>query len=371
MPESPAPKSPQRGTISSATKAGVLARDGWKCGLCGVAVASNRAAPHPLSLSYDHILEVREGGDEAIWNLRVTHLRCNIVRSTPKSPRIALDLPSLVAERSGSAAGGDIFAQAIHGPSLPQPPPTARADEIGPLYDRVIANTARHIDQRIRENRQDLTAAGAAGEDELRAHIDDLRDETASSYRQVFERMLPDVLALAPFYEATPAPRGLTASLTISEPHPALYTLDLIEELLTDAGIDDALDQAEHAVALAPETGRNWEKVFNDFDRLPELKRRDDLGPALQLALSLVADVEALTPSEYPREIPPPAFTEQAAIIYRKMKNYDGEVAILERYAQVCRDRGMLPPRGAAEDLLKKRLPKARALRDKARKRGQ
>jgi hypothetical protein len=61
---------------------------------------------------------------------------------------------------------------------------------------------------------------------------------------------------------------------------------------------------------------------------------------------------------------PPPHFTEQAAIIYRKMKDYDGEVAILERYQRLAKERG-IALRHRSEDLIKKRLPKARSLRDK------
>lgn len=262
------------------------------------------------------------------------------------------------------SSAGDVFAQAFHGPPLPQPLPALAADEIGALYDRVMATTGRHIDQCIRGSKQRLIDAGKEGEDALWSAVGDLREEIAGAYRSVFETLLPGVLGLAPFYEATRAPRGVTAEISFSESHPALYAFDLIDELLVDAGIDTALDGLTESVALAPETGRNWDKVYRDLDRLTELKRHEDLRPALALALQLVSDVEALTPSEYPREIPPPHFTEQAAIIYRKMKDYDGEVAIIERYERLAKGRG-IALRHRSEDLIKKRLPKARALRDK------
>lgn len=56
-------------------------RDGWKCGLCNQSVDPSLMWPHPLSQSLDHIVPVSRGGDHTYKNTRITHLRCNILRS--------------------------------------------------------------------------------------------------------------------------------------------------------------------------------------------------------------------------------------------------------------------------------------------------
>ena len=61
------------------------------------------------------------------------------------------------------------------------------------------------------------------------------------------------------------------------------------------------------------------------------MKRLGYLDQALELLYRLCAAAEA--ESEQVQQTLPPWYFEQAAIIERKLKDYDGEVAILERYS--------------------------------------
>lgn len=85
-------------------------------------------------------------------------------------------------------------------------------------------------------------------------------------------------------------------------------------------------------------------------DEVAKIKRDGDLGGALQLlmecvgAAERVAKLEGRSPDVWP--------TEQAAIVLRKLKDFDGEVAVLERYVAAY-PAGQVNPRIAA------RLPKA------------
>lgn len=58
----------------------VADRDGWRCHLCRKAVRRNCVWPHPLSASLDHVVPLSKGGEHAAVNLRLAHLRCNIVK---------------------------------------------------------------------------------------------------------------------------------------------------------------------------------------------------------------------------------------------------------------------------------------------------
>lgn len=66
-------------------------------------------------------------------------------------------------------------------------------------------------------------------------------------------------------------------------------------------------------------------------DEVRRLKREQQYGPAEQLLLGLIAATEAeATANHWPS--PAPWYTENLAIVYRKQKRYEDEVAILERY---------------------------------------
>jgi 5-methylcytosine-specific restriction endonuclease McrA len=49
-----------------------------RCYLCTRPIDASLAAPHPLSLSIDHVKPLAMGGTNALENLRATHLGCNV-----------------------------------------------------------------------------------------------------------------------------------------------------------------------------------------------------------------------------------------------------------------------------------------------------
>lgn len=56
----------------------LLARDGYKCGICGDSVDADAAYPDPLSKSIDHIVPLSRGGAHSPENCQLAHLRCNV-----------------------------------------------------------------------------------------------------------------------------------------------------------------------------------------------------------------------------------------------------------------------------------------------------
>lgn len=89
-------------------------------------------------------------------------------------------------------------------------------------------------------------------------------------------------------------------------------------------------------------------------DTVRQLKREQRLDEALELLL------ECIAAAERDRELgaPAPWYTEHAAIIYRQRKDYDAEVAVLERWMRVT-------PFPLQAGKIVERLEKARALQQK------
>lgn len=57
-------------------------RDGWICQLCGRPFPDPPFKwPHAHSVTVDHVVNVREGGGDALANLRLAHAICNVERS--------------------------------------------------------------------------------------------------------------------------------------------------------------------------------------------------------------------------------------------------------------------------------------------------
>lgn len=56
----------------------LLARDGYRCGICGDSVDADAAYPDPLSKSIDHIVPLSRGGAHSPENCQLAHLRCNV-----------------------------------------------------------------------------------------------------------------------------------------------------------------------------------------------------------------------------------------------------------------------------------------------------
>jgi endogenous inhibitor of DNA gyrase (YacG/DUF329 family) len=61
-------------------RAFICNRDKWMCGICGEPVDPELRHPDPRCVSLDHIIPVSHGGSNDLWNLRLTHLVCNLRR---------------------------------------------------------------------------------------------------------------------------------------------------------------------------------------------------------------------------------------------------------------------------------------------------
>nr|WP_237002413.1 HIRAN domain-containing protein [Gordonia liuliyuniae] len=110
------------------------------------------------------------------------------------------------------------------------------------------------------------------------------------------------------------------------------------------AGGEEAADQRRRLVR-----GKDyveWSSTIKELKR----EKRDDA--ALQLALECVDAAER--DAKFHAREPAPAYTEQAAMLYRKSGNVSAEVRILERYQQAC-------PTGRGSSAIAERLVKARA----------
>lgn len=106
------------------------------------------------------------------------------------------------------------------------------------------------------------------------------------------------------------------------------------------------------------EAGKVRGKHFTEYiETVKILKREGEFEQAERLLLELIAATER--ESEIQGGGPAPAYYEDLAIVYRKLKRLDDEVTILERYMSK-----MESPRHAHPKIIE-RLPKARELRDK------
>ena len=71
---------------SPSLKARIYFRDSGLCQLCFGRIDTEVKYPDPWSLSLDHILPVSQGGTDAAYNLRATHLVCNVRRGDATLP---------------------------------------------------------------------------------------------------------------------------------------------------------------------------------------------------------------------------------------------------------------------------------------------
>lgn len=63
--------------VSKRVRQRILARDGWRCYLCSGSIPQDRAWPHSLSGTVDHVQPVSAGGSNDPTNLRAAHWACN------------------------------------------------------------------------------------------------------------------------------------------------------------------------------------------------------------------------------------------------------------------------------------------------------
>ena len=92
------------------------------------------------------------------------------------------------------------------------------------------------------------------------------------------------------------------------------------------------------------------------------LEREGRLEEALQLLGALITAAEQ--EAEVSGREPAPAYTERAAIIHRKRRDYAAEIAVIERWERACPPEKRGP--GATQAKLLKRLERARELAEKS-----
>lgn len=98
----------------------------------------------------------------------------------------------------------------------------------------------------------------------------------------------------------------------------------------------------------------DWLRYAEDLAKDSTSQGEDAL--ALVYALIEVAELEANVSGREPA----PAYTERAAILHRKRKEYAAEVAVIERWGRACPPKKRGP--AATQAKLAERLIKARAL---------
>lgn len=59
----------------------IVARDGVQCHLCMRDVDMALPYPDPYSSSVDHVVPLVAGGADVLGNVRLAHLRCNLIKS--------------------------------------------------------------------------------------------------------------------------------------------------------------------------------------------------------------------------------------------------------------------------------------------------
>jgi len=70
----------------------------WKCHLCGGKISKTAKAPHPHSLSLDHLIPLSLGGEHSYANCAAAHFRCNSLKSNGAvNEQLKLPIPGLVA----------------------------------------------------------------------------------------------------------------------------------------------------------------------------------------------------------------------------------------------------------------------------------
>lgn len=72
-----------------------MARDGTACAICGDPLDRHLRDPlHGKYITFDHIIPRRDGGSDALTNLRLAHRRCNELRGNdPILPETEQDTP--------------------------------------------------------------------------------------------------------------------------------------------------------------------------------------------------------------------------------------------------------------------------------------
>jgi hypothetical protein len=65
------------GNAESYSRFDIFERDKWTCQLCHEKIPKRKKFPHPLSATIDHIISIKEGGEDSSRNVQTAHLCCN------------------------------------------------------------------------------------------------------------------------------------------------------------------------------------------------------------------------------------------------------------------------------------------------------
>lgn len=63
------------------SKAYILERDKWMCGICRKRISKRHVYPHPMSPSLDHMVPMARGGGHVRANVQASHWLCNATKS--------------------------------------------------------------------------------------------------------------------------------------------------------------------------------------------------------------------------------------------------------------------------------------------------
>ena len=140
--------------------------------------------------------------------------------------------------------------------------------------------------------------------------------------------------------------------------------LSSVTSTAENVDLDQAIRDVESGKDLADQPGYllgkpmwDWLRYIEELSNAGEVEA--DRALALVYTLITVAEREAAVSGREPA----PAYTERAAILHRKRKEYASEVAVIERWERACPPERRGP--GAVQAKLAQRLIKARDLANK------
>ena len=348
----------------------VYERDGWTCKLCGLPVAKNRKAPHPLAPSLDHVTPQILGGSDEPDNLQTAHLRCNDSKHT--APQRGSSL------RVVMQASPEVLELLRRLPPLPepdeprQPLPQPSADNIGDVFDACVELVRREQAGRlpdVEDMRRWVCDKGFLTLREARYAVQtqiagcfDYSEVCESVCERVMEQH-PQAWFVAKFFMEGEGPEWLDDEDGWQEVADALVDYAAFDEV--DRTIDEVVGGLSvpdplQVVEVGPEPAScarpgmyRGHPLWAYEESIRELKRADRLAECEQLLLGLIGSLEAFVSQEGGSLSP--HFYEQLAIVRRKMRDASGEVEVLERYFRHA---------GALDSIpLRERLAKVRAKR--------
>ncbi|GGC53401.1 hypothetical protein IEU95_10055 [Hoyosella rhizosphaerae] len=227
------------------------------------------------------------------------------------------------------------------------PKPDLRADPTGPLRGQTIVISGE-VPGFTRDEAWDaIVAAGATPEDSVTKRCtilvagDGAGETKLGKMRRLAETGHPIALVDSSEFAELLAGQKIAALPNLAEVREQKlhHAMSLVGDAPAEAIHPSELVRGKHYTA--------W------VEPIKQLKRDELYDEALELLLECVTACEQ--PESRHRSSPAPWYTEQAAIIYRKRKDFVGEVAILQRWLELVED-------GSQRQQLKERFEKAQLL---------